>query len=689
MHKSKRSFDKHSREWDDKTLKALPTNVYQYESLNQESKEIRLMTLKAGSTRDPIFVILENVPFVTDGMLQQQISEFEALSYTWGSPENPARIAVSSKKSGTGSLAITQNLAEALPFLRHHDKDRLLWIDAICVNQGDLDERSSQVVRMGDIYSHATLVLVWLGPENDDSGRALALLDSLSDKITVDWGLYQVLLRSVEHQQWADLKKPLPFSEIDWLAISHLYSRPWFDRLWVQQEIRLSKSALLICGRSTLAWNLFRDAVYVCSTKASSSEHNLVLQQDWCYDSYAKLHDMVKDCNPGYVGLHKWPRLLYQTRKCQSSDPKDQIFAVLSLSNAREQKMWKFEPDYNKSVAQIYIEASTTYLQSLQDLDMLRYCGVGRMQRQLDLPSWVVDCAALKSSPKPLRSWDAHGGTMCKIQFESSNVLHVEGLLVDSVKTSISFTFHTASCYDEIARGIQRVSLGILSQEDISSSLNLISRAVLAGRFQDSYEPPLLFLPTQHEAQESLEKTLRCTVAEAKLPISGLVNEKVLIEAAENCSFRSLMRLDNGKIGLAPAATKPGDCVVVLLGCSNPLVLRPVGEAHDSFQIVGECYVDSIMAGETVLGSLPKSVQIVFKQNEQRGRFGFAFRGNETGSIVIERSHDPRYELLLGEDWRERPEYRDFDGDAESYSEKVKRDCMKARGVRTREFRIV
>jgi len=135
MHK----FDKHSREWECKTLKALPTNVYQYKSLDQESKEIRLMTLKAGSTCDPIFVTLENVPFVTDG-IQQQLSQFEALSYTWGSPENPVRITISSKKSGTGSLSITQNLAEALPFLRHHDKDRLLWIDAICVNQGDLDE---------------------------------------------------------------------------------------------------------------------------------------------------------------------------------------------------------------------------------------------------------------------------------------------------------------------------------------------------------------------------------------------------------------------------------------------------------------------------------------------------------------------------------------------------------------------
>ena len=82
----------------------------------------------------------------------------EALSYVWGTAFNPVDVKVGSSDSDT--IPITQNLAIALPYLRYKNETRTLWIDAICINQQDLRERSSQAKMMGDSYHLADRVIV-------------------------------------------------------------------------------------------------------------------------------------------------------------------------------------------------------------------------------------------------------------------------------------------------------------------------------------------------------------------------------------------------------------------------------------------------------------------------------------------------------------------------------------------------
>jgi hypothetical protein len=129
---------------------------YQYRPLKAPHM-IRLMTLLPGTFSSDIRVFLHTKRFE-----EHSKSNFEALSYAWGTTVDPVNIFVG--KTGYHTLSVTQNLAEALPYLRYEKRPRVLWIDAICVNQQDLEERSSQVKRMPDIYSRATRVVVWLGP---------------------------------------------------------------------------------------------------------------------------------------------------------------------------------------------------------------------------------------------------------------------------------------------------------------------------------------------------------------------------------------------------------------------------------------------------------------------------------------------------------------------------------------------
>ena len=154
-----------------------------YSSLNEDAQEIRLLTILPGTFDSKIRVTLETKSFNKNSGLS-----FEALSYAWGSTDNPVDIFV----RGLGSqetITVTRNLAEALPYLRYQDKGRVVWIDAICVNQQDVAERGSQVRRMADIYQSASRVIVWLGLESHDSARAIECCEKLSSNIIVDWGL--------------------------------------------------------------------------------------------------------------------------------------------------------------------------------------------------------------------------------------------------------------------------------------------------------------------------------------------------------------------------------------------------------------------------------------------------------------------------------------------------------------------
>ncbi|KAI4173796.1 MAG: hypothetical protein LQ346_008354 [Caloplaca aetnensis] len=163
---------------------------YQYQPLDPEAKTIRLMRLLPGSFEDDICVSLK-----TTVLHDKKIPKFEALSYAWGSKEDPAQISITPHSQSnllskwarilkTGKrvdacLDVTQNLAVALRHLRSRKRKRVLWIDAICVNQQNLEERGHQVQRMADIYRNAKQVIAWLGPEGDNSALAMETLDSV------------------------------------------------------------------------------------------------------------------------------------------------------------------------------------------------------------------------------------------------------------------------------------------------------------------------------------------------------------------------------------------------------------------------------------------------------------------------------------------------------------------------------
>jgi Heterokaryon incompatibility protein (HET) len=149
---------------------------YQYSPLRDN--EIRILRLSPRRSGSLCISIERRLLSATHGT-----RPYEALSYVWGSPENPAEIEVqpnatdspqSSESSGSigqalSTLSITRNLADTLPYLQHDDSSRDLWIDAICINQRGDVEKSQQVNQMAQIYRGPSQVIAWLGPAGSDT----------------------------------------------------------------------------------------------------------------------------------------------------------------------------------------------------------------------------------------------------------------------------------------------------------------------------------------------------------------------------------------------------------------------------------------------------------------------------------------------------------------------------------------
>lgn len=114
---------------------------------------------------------------------------------------------------------------------------------------------------MTDIYSLTKNVLVWVGPEADNSTLALDVLRDLSTKVEVDFKGHMLMppkgatsSRRNPESHWWHTKQPLPYTKVELMPLCHLFGRPWFERLWIQQEIRLAQSAVLLCGFHKLSW---------------------------------------------------------------------------------------------------------------------------------------------------------------------------------------------------------------------------------------------------------------------------------------------------------------------------------------------------------------------------------------------------------------------------------------------------
>jgi hypothetical protein len=198
-----------------------------YEPLPGDEPMIRLFLLAPGKGFEPL-----RGTFSCHSL--EDIPSYEALSYAWGNEQSAETCQI----GHYGTATISSNLLAALRKLRLPGNTRLLWVDALCINQHDISERGHQVQLMDEIYRRADNVLIWLGEETKHSHFGMEALAFFSSKAL-----------SVSDAPW--LKGP---PELWHRGLHDIMTRPWFSRIWVVQEAALSRKATIICGTHEMSW---------------------------------------------------------------------------------------------------------------------------------------------------------------------------------------------------------------------------------------------------------------------------------------------------------------------------------------------------------------------------------------------------------------------------------------------------
>jgi hypothetical protein len=603
---------------------------YGYNKLDETANEIRLVTLFPGVDKSDIVADLHTISFNPD----EPVPNFEALSYTWGSSENSPEISIGHLRDC--SLKVTRNLEVALRHLRYADKPRIMWIDAICVNQDDLDERGEQVKRMADIYARAKQVTVWIGPAGPNTDTAIRALNSLSSKIQANWSFWRTTPAQdsdLDDNHWSDPESPLPYSSDTVAGIQDLYGREWFQRLWIQQEIRMANvEAIVVCGQAVILWSDLRKSALCLFNKSSL---NPTIDK-------AGLRHVWSMGDLGYTNLSG---IISFTRRCRCSDPRDRIFAVLSFLETYERDL-KITPDYNMTTKQVFQEAIWQWIQHNSALDILTLCD--GTSTTAGLPSWVPNLAIPPSSCLLQTISTASARASCAALRDGDN-LSLQGIHVATINEVDKWQED-----ESITNAIRRLATPLL--EEITNGkrhelvLDAFCMTLNGGLFSNIYIPEDKNSPNWDTFRDIVKKILEGGDGFAGISASQL---KELDNANKYLRGRSLLRTDSGGMGLGPDTTKPGDEIVILLGGRGAFVVRPSRDGH--FQMVGECYLHGFMNGEALLGPLPPQTRSIARYDEKTGAYWRCYLNENSGHYAIE---DPRLGPLPS-GWRRKDHDRD------------------------------
>ena len=622
------------------TAQLMSSPHYCYETLTPETNSIRLLRLLPGRFDDAIRITIWYTALDVDDPLQ-----YEALSYVWGDPVKQHHVFIESAflsdidgqteaAHPRTRIGVTRNLDEALRYLRYVDRERTLWIDAICIDQSNLAERGNQVQKMADIFKSAYRVVMWLGPAADDSAVAIQTLCDVGSQIWIDYELQEIHTtnkQDSDEPSRARLKNLFMRPNVA-ISLRHLFYRPYFERLWIRQEIHAGRAGgIALCGHDSRQWALFEKGAYCWSRIGENHDRS---------------HTVYQVCSDVDMTLAV---LLQRARTVHCLDPRDKVYAVLGMMASEVGPVAEtIVPDYSKSIAEVYGETFRALRNDHQPLALLQQAGISRDDDFR--PTWSPDWSR-QSPTSSMRDQYASVNCATYVEYPDDLSLQVNGCAADTVSTVFQTGVYSSTTFENLFERLRTVlehANQVMPSMTEDGILDRCSHVCTIGEFAESCDPPISWMPP-FEGVKSTLRLLRRSPSTSVAEVASGSNEvfKALrLPVWRALSNRSFITTDKGLIGLAPIWVQPGDTIAVLIGSRNPMALTP--PAAGRRRVLGECFIDGLNWGEALVGPVPTGLRSMMQRTDTGSKT--RFQDIETGEV---HKFDPRIdwnELEIAED---------------------------------------
>ena len=589
-----------------------------YEGLDLAHGQIRLLTLHPPLNRSQQSTD-DNEPLYCDLKTHTRGScpPYTALSYAWQHQGSNLPVIINKTR-----YEISETVVQALKQLRQYRSKVYVWVDQICINQNEDEEKSHQVQQMRQIYSDADVVVSWLGLAFPNSNILFEHLQQMG--------------RAVLSRDWKSLMD-LHANDDHLLTIKEAFTifcrAAYWTRLWVIQEFAVGRKLRIVCGKLSIEAEVIDAALMVQElldrgpekrrTKMKSLfprlDATFLPEQRSFVDNLITRRQRYQDPNNGKGSENDhFLRVLTTSLVLEldynwplASDPRDRVFALLHLST--DSKEFNDFPDYSKSTAEVYYK---TAIQCLKQghIDIFSYCQFPK--RLESLPTWIPDWSMKIRYPCVQSPWlskfTVSGDTLSKqnISEQEPGYLRVQGISVDAVKEisgiwdpdwSRPLNTDAALTFIEDIRKLCEKSPRIRFNEQIIDTARI---AVLDNGYFAEEAVAGIFAENLVEFMEGFQRLKQANVLQ-----DGLHSPRTTQGKDDDWYGQALKRLHSrrpfitltGFVGLCPSVVEPGDEVCIFFGGKAPYVVRP--QQNGTYSLVGEAYVHGIMYGEFLKGN--------------------------------------------------------------------------------------
>lgn len=587
---------------------------FKYRPLKED--EFRLLILPAKNKAEDLYVTLCTT---TQQQLRSLGLRYEALSYVWGTAAKTEWVTCLQTSSITTSgditslrevfdfessdlLAVTKSLYDALTYLRSNDIPRIIWADALCINQSDVSERNAQVQRMAEIYRSSERVVVWLGADPVVT-EALQIVQQFNSAVEKEGRTPQD-----DPAEYDYLVRPLLADNGRGLDLFYrFFEHPWFQRAWVFQEAVVQRNTVVVSGDNVLTFdelwgvalvlnyspsildlhsgaeNALDPHTRLLKRRAAVRRVNDMTARRLMYPMYARASASGKQSS---ISSFDPIELLQCVRSCEATDLRDKVYCIASLLHN-----W-ISVNYRLSVSETYIMAARALLQS-ESKDKLSFLSyLHHTDGEHNLPSWVPDWSVAPAS-RILNHRENHLSSLF-LSKEAVEKLSSEDIQAPYTSQTGSrnllstFGAHFATVTSTIEYGCQSTAVEVqemlqslpASYPGTSLSYDEVLRRLCVPQWSDL------------EKYTSSDNPPVATTTWSSGTMLAFAADGRQVKAREGLGGRASGRRilctsswDRIELGLGPLSTRPGDLVCVLAGIGIPCVIRSLDNGR--YKVIG------------------------------------------------------------------------------------------------------